>query len=446
MTIMNKLLILLVALLPATVVAQNFKITVKFSNYKPQKVRLAHFFEDKQYLDIDSAHQSGNTVWFEGEGELYPGIYSIILNDSNTSFEFLVDHNNQFITFKCDANDMQKTMKVSGSDVNAKFYDYQRSMTTLIRKKIEIDSALKRTPNDSVALKSQRKDIEKQTTDLLDNTIQKNQGTILADVLNCMDAYSYQGDEMYAHVNFAQKGLIRTPFYQKMLYAHLARSIEKGSAEILKQNDILIERTKADIDMYHYTTGYLLNFYRTFFKAGINEVFVRMADKYFLADTVKDINPENKRMIKEQRDIYASSMQGAIAHPIRMAKTLTGDSIDVLDAHKGKLFLLFWSNGCGHCDSAENALIKYYEGLVRNNITIISVNNDKHSPELIRADTKKKNFPWLDVSDSNDNSRYREYYYVVSTPILYVIDENRRIIRKAIGEDRITELAFSMSR
>ncbi len=61
-------------MLPMMAAAQDFKLTMKFSHYTPQKVRLTHFFEDKQYLDIDSAQQNGNTVWFEGQGELYPGI------------------------------------------------------------------------------------------------------------------------------------------------------------------------------------------------------------------------------------------------------------------------------------------------------------------------------------------------------------------------------------
>ncbi|MCR5454873.1 MAG: DUF4369 domain-containing protein, partial [Bacteroidales bacterium] len=135
---MKKFLWILTLLMPLVAGAQDFKLTMKFSNYTPQKVRLTHFFEDKQYLDIDSAHQKGNTVWFEGKGELYPGIYSIILDSSKTSFEILIDHDNQFINFKCDVNDIQGTMKVSGSEINARFFEYQRAMTDFNRKRAHL--------------------------------------------------------------------------------------------------------------------------------------------------------------------------------------------------------------------------------------------------------------------------------------------------------------------
>ncbi len=438
----------------AAAMAQDFKITMKFSHYKPQKVRLTHFFEDKQYLDIDSAQQNGNTVWFEGEGELYPGIYSIILEgDDRQSFEILVDHDNQFMTLKCDVQDIQKTMKVTGSEINSRFFDYQRSMTDFHRRRADLDSAKKkildttggRIPDSSKAkvYDDQIDKITDQIKQFCAKTIAENKGNFLADMLDCMDASDLPLEEMYEHINFAQKGLIRTPFLYKALFKHIARGIEQSHYEIMRQSDMLINRAKEDDDMYHYISGYLLNFYRTFFKGGINEVFVHLADKYFLSD--KDLPPQNREMIQQQRDIYASSIVGNLAHPVRMRKTVEGDSINILDDHD-ILFVMFWSNGCGHCDAAEKVLMENYDGLTKADIKIITVNNDKHSYETLRANTVKKDFPWLDVCDAEDTSRYREYYYVVSTPILYVINSKNRIIQKAVGEDQIEEVVMQMKK
>lgn len=443
-------------MLPLMSSAQDFKLTMKFSHYKPQKVRLTHFYEDKQYLDIDSAHQNGNTVWFEGQGELYPGIYSIILNDSGTSFEILVDHDNQFMTFKADVNDIQQTMKVSGSELNSRFFDYQRTMTDFNRRRANLDTLRRqaldttggRRPDSAKAedYKSQADRIVEYIQDYTQKTIQDNKGNFLADMLDCMDAYEQPLEKMYDHINFAQKGLIRSPFLVKALFKHIARSIEDNQYEIIRKNDMLLAKTKVDDHMFHYVSGYLLNFYRTFFKGGINEVFVHLADNYFLNAPEDELSPENRQMIQEQRDIFASSMVGSKAHPIRMRRTIEGDSIDVLSSHNGTIFLLFWSNGCGHCDTAEKKLMEVYDGLLKNNIKVISVNNDKHSYEVLRANAVKKDFPWTDVCDTDDaNSRYREYYYVVSTPIMYIIDTNKRIVQKCVGEDQIGEIAQRMS-
>ena len=279
----------------------------------------------------------------------------------------------------------------------------------------------------------------------MNRTVEENKGNILSDMLDCLNATTHPGNEQLEHVNFSNPALLRTPFFFKVVRAHIARHIEDGQYEIMRQNDLIISKAMANTAVYHYVTGYLLTFYRTFYKLGINEVFVRLADRYFLHDTVKDLSAENRQMIKEQRDIYAASMPGSKAVNIRVRNTITGDSLNVFDNIKDKLLLLFWANGCGHCDSAENAIKYYYNGLIKNNITVISVTNDKHSYESLQYNSKKKDFPWTDCCDVENKSRYREYYYVVSTPVLYIIDRQGYIIQKSVGEDRITETVQRLS-
>ena len=264
-------------------------------------------------------------------------------------------------------------------------------------------------------------------------------------MLDCLNATTHPGNEQLEHVNFSNPALIRTPFFYKVIRAHIARHIEDGQYEIMRQNDLIISKALADAAVYHYVSGYLLTFYRTFYKLGINEVFVRLADKYFLSDTVRGLSEENRNMIKEQRDIYAASMSGAKATNIKVLNTITGDSLNILDNIKDKLLLLFWANGCGHCDSAENAIKYYYDKLLKNNISVISVTNDRHSLESLKYNSQKKNFPWTDCCDVNNNSRFREFYYIVSTPILYVIDKKGYILHKTVGEDRITETVQRLS-
>ncbi len=419
-----------------------YNISFKFQHYFPQKVRLTYFYEDKQYLAVDSASQSGNTVTFKGDHPLYPGIYSVILDSSKVTFELLIDDLNQNFQGKCDVANIQKTMKITGSDLNSKFYDYQRLMTELITKRAELDSARKNVSADTAKIDIELSKIDIKVEDAWRNTVAENPNTFLADMLNCMNARNFGFEKMTDYVNFGQKGLIRTPFFYNVIRAQIAHYLNANASayEIIRKNDAFIDKTKASEDVYHYVTAYMLNFYRTFFKLGINEVFVHLADKYFLAPDV-NISAENRKMIQEQRDIYAASIPGSDARDIRMAKTMTGDSVDVLQINHEIMFLLFWSNGCGHCDSAENALKYYYDGLVKNGVVVISVNNDKHDIKYLRQNTEKKNFPWLDVCDTDEKSYYRQYYYVVSTPIMYVIDDKNRIVQKVVGEDHITEVA-----
>lgn len=424
-----------------SVFSQGYKLTAKFSNYKPQKVTLGYYYEENRYVVIDSAQQSGSTVIFEGEKPLPAGIYCVILTANNEYFDLLIDKDNQNFSMKCDVADIQKTMKITGSEVNSKFFDYQRSMTELMKQQSKIDT-LKKYSTDSSEIEKydvRLSEIDSKYSKLLLDAVEANKGNILSDMLDCMNAYTFPGNEMLNHINFSQPGLLRTPFFFQRIRAHIARHIEEGQYEIMRQNDLIIKKAKANPDVYYYVTGYLLNFYRTFYKLGMNEVFVHIADKYFLPDTVQNLSAENRKMIKDQRDIYYSSIPGADARNIKVCNMKTDDSLQVLDHIKDKLFLLFWANGCGHCDSAENAIKYYYDRLLANGISVISVCNDNHRVEELKRNSEKKNFPWIDCHDTKNNSRYREYYYVVSTPVMYIINKDGVIENKVVGEDRITD-------
>jgi hypothetical protein len=82
---------------------------------------------------------------------------------------------------------------------------------------------------------------------------------------------------------------------------------------------------------------------------------------------------------------------------------------------------------------------------MRNGYQVYTLCNDDFSYESIKANSERKNFPWIDLCDTKNMSRFREYYYVVSTPIMYLIDDKRRIVAKLVGEDRISQALQQLS-
>lgn len=427
--------------------AQGYEIKVKPSDATPQKVRLAYYYEDKQYLVTDSAPSEKGFYVFRGKELLPPGIYLVILEKSGQMVDILIDNNNQNFVMRFDDKEPQKTMKITGSDVNAEFYNYQRLMTQLITRRNELDTAQK-YERDSLKrdrIDVQLSEIDRKYDQAWRDVAQQFPNTILADMLSCLNATTFSGDSMFQFVNFSQTGLLRTPFFYKVIRAHIARHIDDGAHEIMRQTDRLINMTKGNKEIYNYVTWYLLNFYRTFYKLGMNEVFVHIAEKYYLSNP-GGYSDELIKMVENQCDIFRSAMVGYDAHGFSARRVGTDDTINIFDFAGSKpIILMFWSNGCGHCDSAENAIKFYYSGLVKNGYQVYTVCNDNFSYEYIKTNSERKNFPWIDLCDTENLSRYREYYYVVSTPIMYVIDDKRRIAAKLVGEDHITNALQQMS-
>ena len=427
--------------------AQGYEIKLKPAGAELQKVRLAYYYEDKQYLVTDSAPSEKGFYVFRGNDPLPAGIYSVILEKSAQTFDILIDADNQNFVMKFDSKEPQSTMKVTGSDVNDEFFNYQRRMTKLMVRQNELDTA-KKYERDSSKIEQidiQLSEIDRKYSQAWRDEAELYSGTILADMLSCLNATTFSGDSMFHYVNFSQSGLLRTPFFYKVIRAHIARHIEDGAHEIMRQTDRIIQMSKVNNDVYNYVSWYLLNFYRTFYKIGMNEVFVHIADKYYLSSPA-NYSEELIKMIENQRDIFTSSMIGYNAHDFSARRVGSNDTIDIFDYAGSKpILLMFWANGCGHCDSAENAIKFYYSGLVKNGYQVFTLCNDDFSYESIKSNSERKKFPWIDLCDTKNMSRFREYYYVVSTPIMYLIDDKRRIAAKLVGEDNITNALQQLS-
>lgn len=439
---MRKLLtFILLILCSLTVKGGGFKISAKLLNADTGKAFLSYYFEDKRYLVGQGVLPVNGLYVFEGENPLPAGIYSIIAPGNSTWADVIVDKNNQVFSFRADVKDIQKTAKISGSEINSAFFDYQRKMTKLVIQQNELDTAKKLARDSSLIDKIDigLSEIDQKYDELRRLTIEKYKGEFLADILDCMNATSYPGREMWNHVNLAQDGLIRTPFFYKCIRAHIARNIEKSTSVINSECDFLICSADKNLNVQRYISSYLLNFYQTYYKAGMNEVYVHLAENFFLHDSITDLPQENKKAIETQRNIFRSSMIGAKAEDVKLCNTKNADSCRIVSSSAGKmLLLLLWSNGCGHCDSAENSLKVFYPDLVNQNINVVSVCTDTHSFETLKKYADDKNFPWNNYCDSENHSRFREYYYSVSTPQMYIVDNKGTIIRKIFGEADIT--------
>lgn len=439
---MNRIILLILWLLPLCLKADDgHKIILKIKNCEAQKVRLAYYYEDKQYLEIDSLKSENGAYIIEGEKKLPKGIYSVILSKNGVSFDLLISDNQHF-SLKIDANNTQSSAKFDNSIENQNFYSYQKEMSSYLKAQAELDTAKKRS-SDSLKIAKIEKDLQildDKYLNLWQKYANENKGNFFADVLNCMNANGFSGQEMYNHINFKQEGLIRTPFFYKMIRTHIARNIESGVLAINQSNKELIKLCKEKDEVYKYVTAYLLNFYQTFYKIGMNECYIYLAENYFLPAPEKDLAKENRKNIEKQIDIFKSSLVGNKAKNLKLRETKeNGDSINILNFKEEYLFLLFWSKGCGHCDSAENAIKFYYDGITKSNIKVLSVNIDRHDFDYQLRSVKEKEFLWTNLCDTENNSRFREYFYVINSPIMYVIDKKGIINNKFYGEENITK-------
>ncbi|MDF1547581.1 MAG: thioredoxin-like domain-containing protein [Bacteroidales bacterium] len=413
--------------------AQAYRIKAKIKGANEMEAQLAYYQGDKPVLVQNGKFDKNAQLTFEGNEKLPTGIYFIVIGNLGY-FDLLIRDEQQF-SLQSDTAGLINEMKVKVSADNEIFFDYQKKVLKLKTSIAENQSNIKlyNEQSDSVKLlKIENEKLEDHLNTLVETTQKKYPGSYLAKILHAMSISDVD------KFNFADEDLLRTPFFHNMVRLFIKKNIEKNSAFIKSQTRQLLDSVKSTQANFEYIATYLLNFYSTFYKTGINDVFVFIADQYFLPDKAKWLSKEILSKINERRDFMAQSMPGMPAQDLKLEST-TGEYFSLLQVESPLTFLYFWSADCGHCTTSTNILKENYEALSLKNVSIFAVNIDKDKDKWLKK-IEETESPWLNCWDPEEVSGFRDKYYVYGTPLLYVIDANKKIIAFKNGETEIESL------
>ncbi len=420
------LLIFFLGLITPNTNAYNIKVKIK--GLKNEKIHLAYYFEDSHYIvNTITLNNRGEGVFYKKD-TLKAGIYLVII-PKKSFFDILIDKDTKF-SIKTDTVNYIENMKISKSFDNKIFYEYQKKAVKIFKKINSLNLKKKNTTKDSISIIDKKlKDLSTELDNIQKKYLEKYPDSFFAALLKAMRSKS--NDDF----DFSDARLLRSPMMYRKIRMHIAKNIESGSANINKENDDLIKKTEANMEIYQYVTTHLLSFYNTFYKIGMNEVFVHIAEKYFLPKKAKWLPTKALKEIAERRDMFKKSFVGQKASDIKL-KDSTGNNISLFSLKSRYIILFFWSTGCGHCENVNNKLVTIYEELKKKDIEVFSINTSRNHKEWKQM-LKAGKYKWLNGMDIDKKSMYQIDYYVFSTPSMYFIDNNRKIVAKRYGDENI---------
>ncbi len=426
---------------------EGYRIKIKVKGWEKKELQLGYYQEDKKFSLKTSTTDRKGEVIFSDKGKLPRGIYLIILPQQGF-FDFLINEDQEF-SLKTDTSDLISKMEVSGNDENKYFFDYQKSMIKNNLEIVEIEKKLKNFSAknnsekiDSAMWRQKIKNIQEESEHLWKKVVNEHPNSLLSALLSTMNAYDEDAEKFLNRIIFAESGLLRTPFYFNIIRLWIKRNIEKNSAYIISENDRFIEKSRANKEVFQYTTLYLLNFYNQFYKAGINDVVVHLAEKYFLNPPAQWLDTAIISSISQRVRKLKVCAIGQAAPDIT-AENIAGEFISLLQVNKKYTFLFFWSTGCGHCEKAINLFKQYLTEIKENDMEIFGLNTEQNKEEWKKY-VSQMEMKWINCIDPNSTTNFRELYYVYSTPILYVLDSKKTIIARCIGENEIEFLVKKM--
>jgi peroxiredoxin len=431
------------------------RITLKVKGLKDTTVYLANYFGNK-ILKVDSIklNREGSATLSKSK-ILNEGLYLFYLNEKNY-FEFLMGKNQQ-LHIEADFSNSTAN-KFSGAEETIAFHDYQRFLSKQKAKQISISKRLTAIgeKGDSVKI------LQKQLSDLNDtmekywkDNAEKFKGTFLADFylsmimpvedelilppetknqdsIKWVHHYNFMKNHFWDNFNFGSAGLIRTPIFQEKLDTYFKNIILQMPDSLINPMIQVIEKSKKNEEVYHYVFLYLLNEANQSQIMGMDKSFVVLSEKYILNNPKTWLDTGVVRKVRERVDAVKPNLIGNIAPDLKLPDS-EGNFYSLRQVNAKFTLLYFWEPDCSHCQKTTPILNKDLFQVFKNKgVDIFAVLTQNNKEKWMKAIQEYKIQEWTNVWDPTYSSNFRKLYDVTSTPIIYILDKNKKIMAKRL--------------
>ncbi len=457
------LLIFLLVIAQFTKAEEAYKIKVKIKGLKEKDtLLLGHHFADKMYADDTAFVDKNGWAQFTGNKKLDGGIYVVIIPSlKRRYFEFLMDETQQ-ITFETDTVDLIKNMKTTGSLENKLFFDWQKAMSDLEKQMRPLQEKIKQFKDNKDSADFYRNkaiEIDNKRKEYWKNIIKNNSSSLLAKILKVLTPieipefnlpentpkrdslirlyqYVYHKDHYWDNVDFSDDRLLRTPFIHQKLQDFYKNVVIMNPDSLIKEATKVIELSRKNKYFFQYVVVYSTNYFETSQIMGMDRIFVNLAERYYLkgecwwADTTL-INKIGERVRKLKPNLI-----GEIAPDLKM-EDINGIWHQLKYIKADYIILAFFEPSCGHCKKEIPKLYEYYKTVRDSGVVVFAVYTQHDKEEWQKFIEEKQLTDWINVWDRYNFTNFRNLYDIYSTPVIYILDKNKKIIAKRIGVEQI---------
>lgn len=459
------LLIFLASGIATSFAQSGYSIKGKIKGLRDTLVYLGNHYGNKQYVkDTTWVDKEGNFV-FAGEKKLDGGIYLIVLPNKKY-FEILIDKEQNF-SFETDTTAEQvENMKIKGSEENTAFYKYLRFISQQHKKADPIRQRISKINEDTLAAKTSKKDSLKILQDkitAIDNEVKKyksdyikaNPGTFLSVIFKAQDEvevpeapilpngrkdslfpYRYYKAHYWDNVSLSDDRLLRSPIFHNKLKYYLEKVVIQHQDSIIKETDKLVEKTAGNKETFKYVVWYITTTYETSQIMCFDAVFVHMVEKYYVTWKAYWVDSVQNQKIIHRGMTLKPLLCNKPAPPMIMQDTLD-KNISLYEVKAKYTVVVFWDPDCGHCQKVVPKLNEAYNSKLKaKGVAVYSVDIEDIDDKW-RKFIREKNLNFINVHDKYKQYYLRQLYDIYSTPVIYLLDENKRIKGKRLDVDQI---------
>ncbi|MEI6749243.1 MAG: thioredoxin-like domain-containing protein [Bacteroidota bacterium] len=437
---------------------KGYRFNVRLKGNADSIIYLAHYYGNKQYLD-DTAKLDKNGIYaFEGTEKLQSGMYVVAGEKKNKYFDFFVSEE-QHIEFQCDPADISGSMRVKNSDENIIFFEYIAFLAQKQKEVQPLQATIKKktTSNDSLSLARKRLEtINLEVKTYITKLINQHPGSLAIAFIRANtepDLKSYLVDSegkadssrlfqiyrqhFFDNIDFADDRLVYTPVLTEKIDFYLDKLIMQHPDSIMAACDYIINKGIGNKEVFKFLVWHLTVRYESSEIMGFDAVFVYIVEKYYVTGIADWLYPAVKDNIIKRSNTLKPLLIGKPAPDMIMMDT-SNQPVALAGVKARYTLVFFWESNCGHCKTEMPKAIKLYKEIKEKyNLQVFAVSSDT-SLTAWKKYIRSHQPGWIDVNGNlSFTKNFHDLYDVHSTPIMFLLDEEKKILTKRILTEQI---------
>lgn len=447
-----------------------YKIDLQVNGLRDSSIIFGYYFGEGRYVQDTAKLDARGHATLKRDSSLAKGLYLFLL-PTGESLDLLIGDQQKF-TFSVDMADLRNTQKVEGASLSQAFLDFQTFMGQMQQRGESVrkeDSLVRTLPTSDPNTEKKREEIREKYK-ALDTEVKAYHKELLAqhgeDVLgefvratipislpeyhpdpsvkNVDSArwrwsYAYNSEHYLDNINLASSSLLRTPLMLPKVNHFLDKMILQIPDTLNKYCDKILERAYLNTETFRFWTSYLLNKYQSSEIIGMDAVFVHIADKYYLAGRTPWVDEEFLSKLKDRVAHIKPNLLWAVA-PNFKVETLNAQSFELTKDKADATIIVFWEPSCSHCKVTVPKIDSIARKYDPKRLHVIGFMTTGDGPEWQKYVLEHKLEWWINVWDPYRKTGFHDNYDIYSTPVIYVLDKNHKIVIKRIGVESLAAI------
>jgi peroxiredoxin len=442
--------------------AQEADLQFQLAGIKEPLAILADYYGGVAHK-VDSARidSSNGSFRFNTKG-LKPGMYTISI-DQKRLLDFIVPSPDERLSIKGDVANLYEAI-VENSPQNSAFLAFEAERVR-IEQRIEsrkqmIGMIQRATKNDKSATKPHEEMVaaEYRRIDSLVAAYQTNHPEHLypkmlkavrlpespADLPPYLDgkvnmAYlSWARQHYFDFTDFKDERMLRNKIWNIYFDNYFEQLVPAAPDSMAKAIDQVLSKMPKDSAFYRWAVVHLIQVFEQNDEPGADRLFVHLVDNYQKVKETPWLDQATLLRLEYKASVFRPVLSGNIAPDFQL-QDRNGEQKSLHAIQSPKTLLVFYSPLCKHCMKEMPGIYQTWLDARKFGLAAIAVNTDNQFAYW-KNFAAQQNYEWMDLADPTGENDFEKTYNNYNLPVIYLLDEEKRILRKRINPAHLREI------